>query len=397
MTSGAFRLAIAVLLAAAALPTHAQAAVTCQSGFPVQESPGIRFFIAYPSPDAQPGLYACTPHLRRPKLVFLNSPATTLSPGVERRFGNRIALDIEEFADGGNGVWIGWLDVKTGRYAEAEVGGPKKPEDPEADNESWSPRTSALAIGPTGAAAYAFAAFGKTYELFHRPYTAGKFGKERAVVTVPEADFDPATLRLTRAALVWRTRGREQNATAPLSPNPGRGHVARADPSLSCEAPGGIHLADRWRFFVAASTVFGCTERSKARPLKLAPRGATATGFEEDGATTAFVVRHGPTTSVSVVDARTERIRTRVLPASPYGGRPRVLSLASRSDGSVVLVQGDSKHRQVLFLSAHGAGFMAPVTLASLPATEIAPHTLRLTRGTASWRAVGDARSAPAG
>lgn len=387
---GVLLLTCAVLALSAA---PASAAVRCDSspGLTVYELGGVRIFMAYATRNSEVGLYACTRRIRRPVELWVTSPATTLSPGVTRRFGRRIALDIEEYADGGNGRWVGWFDTRTGEKRLAGVGGPAKREDPEEDD-SWTAPTRGLAVAPDGSLGYALAAFGKTYELFAQPYRDGRFRRRKAIATVAEAEFDPATLEVDAKALRWRTRGAPASAELPPAPATKRPRRARRPAGLRCTAGVRLHLGNRARVFRTARGLFVCSTAERARPVALGGRRARLLALDETGASLAYVLREGRREIVGVFDVRNGSLRTRARRAGDYGGRPRILDLATRTNGGVAYVAEEGSGHAVFHLASAGRGLGAPVLLGR---GRFAPHTIRLERTRVRWAAEGEPRSAP--
>jgi hypothetical protein len=107
-----------------------------------------------------------------------------------------------------------------------------------------------------------------------------------------------------------------------------------------------------------------------------------------------FLIRGTGRPVIATFDTRDDRLRRRTLPAGPYGGRPEIPTLAPRSDGAIALLERDATDR-IVYLAPRGAGFEAPVVVATLPRGQVEGHTLRLTRAGVSWRATGQPRSAP--
>lgn len=373
------------LLALLVPAAPADAAVGCRSGFAIHESAGIRVFIA-DTARKEAGMWACTTRVRKPRLIWESSPATTLAGGVDALFGRRLAIDLEEYADGGNGRWLGWLDVRSGEVRFRDVRGPRRPVDPELDD-SFTPGPAALAVASDGSLGYAFEAFEKTYELFTSRFERRRLQRERAVITLPEAEFDPATLAITSRELRWRTRGAEASAPLPAS-TVRTARRGRRAPGVRCSDGEGLYLANRHRVFRTGRGLYACSENTRARPVVLGGRRARLLKASSTGESLAFVVREGSRETVGAMDARSSGVRSRVRRAGEYGGRPTILDLATRSNGGVAL----ATEIGVFYLAPSGTGLGKPVQLF---AGSVAPHTVRLTRAAVTWRAVGAARSAP--
>lgn len=394
------RRALVLLLLAVPLVVPAPAAaVSCGSGFAIHEQAGVKILVAdfRSRYGRETGLFGCSDRVRRPALIWQSSPATTLAGGVTGRFGRRLALDIEEYADGGNGHWLGWFDLRTGRTRLTAVRGPRKPVDPEEDNENWTPPSDALAVAPDGSLAYAFAAFGKTYELFAQAFDGKRFGRQTAVVTVPEAEFDPASLTTTTTELRWRTRGAE--ASVPLAGLPSFADARRPRRvrGLSCRHGEGLYLGNRARVFRNRRGVFACAENERSRPVQLGGRRARLLHAIGAGESLAYVVREGTRETIGVFDSRASTLRARPRRAGDYGGRPRILDLHARTRTGVAFVAEVGARRVVSFLPFAGRGLGAPREIANLAADGIEPRTLRVVKGAVAWRAVGEPRSAPRG
>ena len=141
---------MAAVLGAVALaaPAPASGAIGCGSGFTEYEAKGVRLFGAYTGEDLS--LYACTARRPRPARIWAVSPATTSELFVHGRTGSRLAISLEEFADGGNGVWVGWFDVRTGRRALRSVKGPSDRPDPEDNGSDFTRIPTRSASGATG-------------------------------------------------------------------------------------------------------------------------------------------------------------------------------------------------------------------------------------------------------
>jgi len=368
---------------ALATPAPAAGAVGCTSGFTVHEERGVRLFGAYRGEDLS--LYACTARRPRPARIWAVSPATTPELFAHGRTGSRLAISLEEFADGGNGVWVGWFDVRTGRRALRLVKGPSDRPDPEDNGSDFTPHPDAVGVGRDGSVGYAFEAGAGTYEVFHRRGTARALARrERRVARVPKADLEPSTLRSANRAVTWRTRGAERSA--PLEALSAMPAPAASSATARCQRGEGLYSDAPVRVFATARGVFGCGPR----PVRLARRGAELVRVARARRMLGFVLRRGGRATVGSLGTRSGALRTRAIGgAAPTG-------LAVGTDGGVAFARAAGAARSVTYLPVDGARLGAARELARVPAGELDPATLRLTPDAATWRTVGQPRRAAA-
>jgi hypothetical protein len=365
----------------------AAGAVRCTSGFTLHEERGVRLFGAYRGDDI--GLYACTSRRPRPARIWSVSPATTPELFVHGRTGSRLAISLEEFADGGNGIWVGWFDVRTGRRTFRAVRGPTDRPDPEDDGSDFTPHPDAIGVGRDGSVAYAFAAGGGTYEVFHRLGSArGLARRERRLARLPGADFEPLSLASTNAAATWRTRGEPRSA--PLMS--GRGVAPSAAPPASlaarvrCDRGDGLYSDDAVRVFATRRGVFGCGRRA----VRVAGRGARLVLAARARRVLGFVLRRGSRVLAGSLGLRSGALRVRAV------GAPAPEGLAAGADGGVAFTRRESGERSVGYLPPAPARFGPTRALARVPAGELDPATLALTKVAVTWRTVGAPRRAAA-
>ena len=353
------------------LAPGADAAVTCDSGFTIHEERTARIFGAYRGEDLS--LYSCV--RGRAVRFWRVSPATTSELFVYGRTGRRLALSLEEFADGGNGIWVGWLDVRTGRRSLRLV----------RSRGDFTPHPDAVAVGRGGEVAWVYAAAGATYEVFHRRATT----QGRRIASVPRSELEPLSLRVAGRTVRWRTRGEQRDIPLVAGMGPGvvqpGGEAAAAQARPACDVGTVLLSDDRVRVFRAPRGVFACGFAKGARAVRIGGPGARLT-LARAGRVLAFATRDRGRMAVGTLQIRSRVLRRRGL----AGAAPR--ALAPGADGGLAMLRGGA----LAYLAATGSGLGPPNTLAQPAPGELDPATLAVTPTAITWRTLGAQRSARA-
>lgn len=376
-------LAMIVLLALAA---RGEGAVGCGSGYPQYEDDVVRIFETRDREDV-PTWWACSTRVRTPRKLVVLSPGVTNELYIEGRFGNRIAYTIESFADGGGNWDAGWFDVRTGRSALATTDTRSK--------EDFTSPVASMSVRPDGSMAYVLRRSDDEgedvgFEIAYRPYSDGRFGKERLFGALPIPELEPATLSLGGDEITWRTQG----ATRQIGAAPGP--AAPATRSRGRRLPRSICRSGKTLFVYGVSVVsvrrgphrgiFICRAGKRGSVVRVTSDRPRVSHVQETDRQVVFALaphRRVPGGALAQFSLRTNRLRIAELPLGADGKPAKVLAVVP---GSGVLALTDTP--SILFLPPKD-----PLReLIRLQPREIEPSTLALGRGTATWREVGEPR-----
>lgn len=187
--------AVAVGGQAAAAKPEPNAKRTCTAGHTLYRQDGVRIFSMLPR-DSDGNQYevflACRPGSRRPAVLRASSHCCVTVNWLGARLeGKRVIWQVEEFADGGGGTFVGWYDVRTGEHRSGGV--------------NWLfGHVDAATVAPDGAIAIA-ARLGATDDTIgYMARGRHRLHQPRAIAKVPEG-IVPGSLRVQGTTVTWTT------------------------------------------------------------------------------------------------------------------------------------------------------------------------------------------------
>jgi len=396
------RLAFAslVLVGLAVTAAPAAAPLTCRSGTAIYERYELQIREVSDRRNNGP-IIGCARGRSRPTRLHFTEQGITTATTVLRRFGNRQALGFRYNADESGGIVAGWWDLRSGRAALTELG----------LTQDFPPDTHEVAVGSNGEIAVAAAdlldeeGLQQGWQILHKPFANGRFGRQRRISKIPIPDLDPRTLAVDGRTVTWRTQSERRSAAAPaatgVDPAPSPGSAPRG---LSCSAGDTLYGDHSARLFLVRRPaskrgVYACRRIRRPRPMRIAEAPLRMRLIERRGDRISFLLpahASAPTGALGWFHATQRRVAVAPLPAADKVGEVAALDVDPRTGSLAYLAADPAAPGDLLlgFKPSDGSRLQRDQVLARLKPAEVEPHTLRNRAGQVSWRVRGEPRSA---